>query len=130
MKTVKKIAEDYAHRVWDKRDLSAIDDLVHKDVLIHSILGDYKGQESMKKVVLSWLTGFPDLTLKNNDIINENDFVVMRWDAKGTHTGEFKGQPPTGKRVFYTGVTIYRISGSKIIEYWAYLDMQHIFNQL
>lgn len=127
---MKEIAEEYARRIWDEHDLTAIDDLVHKDIILHSLLGDFYGPGAMQKVVKVWITGFPNLKVINIASICEGDTVVLHWNAKGTHTGDFKGKKPTGKSVSYSGVTIYRIQDGKIIEYWAYLDMQHLFDQL
>ena len=63
--SIKAIAEDYADRVWNKKDLSAIDDYLDKAVVIHSLLGDYHGIEAMKEVVRAWLKAFPDLIVSN-----------------------------------------------------------------
>ncbi|MBA3604136.1 MAG: ester cyclase [Parachlamydiaceae bacterium] len=126
----KSIAEEYAHRIWNKKDMSVIDDLLHPKIVIHSLLGDYQGTEPMKKVVEAWLNAFPDLVVKNNSVICEQDLVVIQWQAQGTHLWEFKGIQATGLPVAYEGVTIYKICTSKIIEYWAYLDMQHLLHQI
>lgn len=124
------IAENYAKRIWDDKDLSAIDEWIDPECLIHSLLGNFRGPEPMKKVVGTWLNAFPDLSVKNIQIISENDLTVIHWEAKGTHQGEFKGLKSTGKPVSYAGVTIYRTHQDKIIEYWAYLDMQHLLKQI
>lgn len=126
----KKIAEEYAHTVWNAKEIDIIDRLINKDVLIHSLLGDFRGTQAMKEVVQVWLKGFPDLSVKNELIISENDLVSIQWSAQGTHKGEFKGKKPTGKPVSYSGVTVYRIKNGQIIEYWAYLDMQHLLSQI
>lgn len=128
--TFKNIAEEYADRIWNKKDLSVIEDLLHPKITIHSLLGDYHGQDAMKNVVKAWLTGFPDLSVKNIATVCEGDLVVIQWQANGTHQGEFKNIKPTGKPVIYQGVTIYRINDNKITEYWAYLDMQHLLSQI
>jgi steroid delta-isomerase-like uncharacterized protein len=128
--SAKKIAEEYAETVWNAKEIDVIDQLIHKDVLIHSLLGDFRGAQAMKEVVQAWLKGFPDLSVKNEVIISENDLVSIQWSAKGTHKGEFKGKKPTGKPVVYSGVTVYRIKNDQIVEYWAYLDMQHLLSQL
>lgn len=127
---VKNIAEDYANTVWNVKELRAIDRLVNKDVLVHSLLGDFRGLQSLKDVVQAWLKGFPDLLVKNELIISEGDLVSIQWSARGTHRGEFKSRKPTGNRVSYSGVTVYRINDNQIVEYWAYLDMQHVLNQI
>lgn len=127
---VKEIAEEYANRIWNQKEINTIDQLVHKDVLIHSLLGDFRGAQAMKEVVQAWIKGFPDLSVKNELIISENDLVSIQWSAKGTHKGEFKSKKPTGKPVSYSGVTVYRIKNDQIVEYWAYLDMQHLISQI
>lgn len=128
--TGKNIAKEYAHRIWDQQDLNAIHDLLDPGIIIHSSLGDFKGPEAMQKVVYAWLIGFPDLAVTNKAVICEHDLVVIHWQAKGSHNGSFKGIHPTGNSVSYDGVTIYRIKDYKIIEYWAYIDMQHLLNQI
>lgn len=126
----KEVAEAYANQVWNDKEIGAIDRFVHPDAVIHSLLGDYHGTKAMKEVVQAWLKGFPDLHVDNDIIISENDLVSIQWRAKGTHNGEFKGKKATGKSVAYSGVTVYRIKDGKIIEYWAYLDMQHLLSQI
>lgn len=127
---VKAVAKEYADRVWGKKDLHAIDELVDSNVIIHSLLGNYQGLDSMKKIVQSWQAGFPDLKVETIAVACENDRVFIQWKAKATHTGVFKGIAPTSRAVNYEGVSIYRVNMGKIIEYWAYVDMLHIIEQL
>lgn len=127
---MKEIAKTYVRRIWDDKDLSAIDNLIDQNCLIHSLLGNFKGPDFMKKVVSSWLIAFPDLKVENLLVMAENDLVTIQWQAKGTHLGPFKEIEPKGKSVAYEGVTIYRINHGKITEYWAYLDMQQLLKQL
>lgn len=126
----KVVAESFTARVWVHQDLSAIDDLLHKDVVIHSLLGDFYGRESMRRVVQTWLTGLPDLKVSTTAVVCEKDLAILHWSAKGTHLGSFKNINPTGKRVSYSGVSIYRVQDKKITEYWGYLDMKHLLDQL
>lgn len=128
--SIKEIAENYANKVWNDRDITIVDKVFHKDVVIHSRLGDFHGPQAMKDVVHAWLRGFPDLRVENDSITAENDLVTIHWRASGTHKGEFKGRQPTGKTISYSGVTLYRIKEGKIVEYWAYLDMQQLINQI
>ena len=113
---MKQVAETYAHRIWNDKDLKAIDELIHPDCVIHSLLGDFYGPESMKRVIQTWWSGFPDLVIRNIAIIAEKDLAVVHWQAHGSHLGEFKGINPTGRAISYAGVTIYRVSQSKIVE--------------
>ena len=62
----KEIAEEYAHQVWNEKQISAIDRFVHQDAVIHSLLGNYHGTKAMKEVVQAWLKGFSDLRVDND----------------------------------------------------------------
>lgn len=127
---VKTIAENYAEAIWNQKDLHVIDQLLHPEIVIHSLLGKFQGRQAMKDVVQAWLEAFPDLAVTTLSTLTEVDKVMIQWKAQGTHQGVFKGIQPTGKPVHYEGVTIYRIQEQKIIEYWAYLDMHYLFHQI
>ncbi len=130
LEIVKRVATEYAEKVWDEQDLSVIDRLLHPQIVIHSPLGDSRGPEAMRRVVQTWLTAFPDLVVTNAAIIAESDTVVIRFTATGTHRGDFRGRKPTGRQVAYSGVSIYRINAGQIIEYWAFLDLQQLLSQI
>lgn len=126
----KSIAQDYMERTWNRKDLMAIHEYLDDSIIIHSLLGDFSGIQAMKEIVQVWLKGFPDLRVNHENILADNDLVSIQWNASGTHLGEFKEKKPTQKRVFYRGSTVFRIISGKIVEYWAYVDMQHLFNQM
>lgn len=126
----KALAEQYAHTIWNQKDILIIDQLLHPEIVIHSLLGKFYGRQAMKDVVQAWLDAFPDLVVTTLSILAETDKVMIQWKAQGTHQGVFKGIQPTGKPVNYEGVTIYRIQSQQIVEYWAYLDMQYLFHQI
>ena len=59
---------------------------------------------------------FSDYHATNEDLIAEGDKVAARWTVQATHSGEFKGMAPTGKRVTITGITMVRIVEGKIAD--------------
>lgn len=123
-------AETYAKRIWDDKDLCAIEDHFDKNAVIHSSLGQFIGLESLKEVVKTWQRAFPDLKVENLHVFRSEDCVSIHWKAEGHQKGAFRGIEPTGKKVAYSGVTLYRLKEDKIIEYWAYLNLNHIIDQL
>jgi predicted ester cyclase len=62
---------------------------------------------------------FPDTRHALEDLVAEGDRVVARISARGTHTGELFGYPPTGRDVTMTAIAIYRIVAGLIVERWA-----------
>jgi len=73
---------------------------------------------------------FPDTLYSIEEMVAENDRVVLRVTTRGTHRGEFQGIAPTGRRVEFTGIVIYRIAGNKIAESWGELDFLRLMRQL
>ena len=77
-----------------------------------------------------WHAAFPDEQTVFDDQIAEGDKVVSRMTSTATHTGEFQGIPPTGKRITVTGIWIERIAEGKIVERWGVVDMLAVMQQL
>jgi predicted ester cyclase len=86
--------------------------------------------EDAKQEAANVRRGFPDLESTIEDLIAERDKVVAHWRAQATHTGEYMGIPPTGNRVNFTGISIYRIEGGKIAESWGVSDLVGMMQQL
>ncbi len=77
-----------------------------------------------------WHAAFPDEQTVFDDQLAEGDRVVSRMISTATHTGEFQGIPPTGKRIVVTGIWIERIADGKIVERWGVVDMLGVLQQL
>ncbi len=101
----------------NKRDLGTLDQLIG-------------GPEEWKRRLANLLTAFPDVQLIQEDQIAEGDQVVERWTIRGTHRGHFQGIPPTGKRVTYTGIDIFRIVDGKLVLVGQSVDRLGMMQQL
>lgn len=59
---------------------------------------------------------FPDLQTTIDEVLTVGDRVAVWWTARGTQQGALKqGIPPTGKVISWTGVSLYTISGGRIL---------------
>jgi predicted ester cyclase len=58
------------------------------------------------------------------DLLVDGDKVIARWTFTGTHKGQFFNILPSGRKVTYPIIAIYRIADGKIAEDW------HIFHTL
>jgi predicted ester cyclase len=65
-----------------------------------------------------------------DQLIADGDFVVVRWTATGTNSGEGNGLPATGRRIRSTGMTIYRFVDGRIAEEWSAFDRLGAYRQL
>jgi predicted ester cyclase len=74
--------------------------------------------------------GFPDVVSTIEDIIAEGDKVVAHWRSLATHQGNYMDIPPTGNRIEFTGISVYRIEEGKIAESWTVEDQFGLMQQI
>jgi predicted ester cyclase len=63
-------------------------------------------------------------------LVGEGDKVVARFTLTGTHSGNFQGVPPTGRRVTFPATDIYRFENGRIAEGWALMDFLSFLQQV
>lgn len=108
-----------------------IDELVAPNVSFHYPLFETHSAEVLKQQASFIHAVFPDVSVTIEEEIAEGDRVVMRWTQRGTYRGEWEaGIPPTGKSVTWTGISIYRIVGGKIVEERGEEDSQGLLQQV
>jgi len=100
-------------------DLDALDELMASELA-----------EEFKRDLAEIRRAFPDYAGTNVEQIAEGEKVANRFVFLGTHLGEFEGVTPTGKRVEFTGNSIDRMVGGKIVESWVEVDMFGVMRQL
>ena len=108
-----------------------IDELVAPDAVIRTPLPiEATGAELLKQVWAMLLRVYPDIHLTVEDLIGEGDKVVGRTTVTGTHRGEFMGVAPTGNRVTYNEVFIFRIADGRVVETWGVVDVYAQMKQI
>ncbi len=78
----------------------------------------------------AFLEGFPDLHLEVQDSAADEHMVAQRILFTGAHTGNFRGLPPTGRSVRFSGLEINRMVDGKVAEHWFQLDAVTLFEQI
>jgi predicted ester cyclase len=71
----------------------------------------------MIQYLVALMSTFPDFHKSTNDMVAEADKVVVRSTLQGTHKGTFAGIPTTGKHALIKGSEIFKIEGTKILEW-------------
>ncbi len=116
--------------VWNQGKMARIAEFYSPAHVEHSPSGPVHGQEGYKQYVMMYRTAFPDAHYTVEDQIADQDKVVTRWTARGTHQGPLMGIPPTGKQGTVTGIGIARFEGGKIVEAWTEFDALGMLQQL
>jgi predicted ester cyclase len=74
---------------------------------------------------------FPDLKMTVNMMVAEGDLVSVMWTFRGTHTAAgYGGIPPTGAKIAFRGITVWRIVDGKIRDEWTAFDEMTIYRQI
>ena len=120
----------HVEELFNKGDLSVADEIIAPNHVVHVPLGEFKGPEGLKQIVQMWRNAFPDGRFTIDDMVAEGDKVAVRYTWTGTHSGEYSGIAPTGKKVTMTAAFFYRFEGGKEVETLPYSDMLALYQQL
>lgn len=109
----KRIVRRYQD-IYNSNNLDALREVMADDVVMpRAMPGMPTRLEGARRVHETTLAGMPDWYTKIEGLIAEGDQVAARITMTGTHTGEFWGFPPTGKKVQFTGIYIVRLANGK-----------------
>jgi predicted ester cyclase len=73
---------------------------------------------------------FPDRVDIIEEVIAEGDRVGLLFRVTGTHTGNFFGIPPTGRRIDVYELALLRIVNGQMVEGWFMMDETGLMKQL
>jgi len=102
-----------------------VDELAAPDMLLqYSLHAPRRGRDDVRAFMVAFRDAFPDLNFWGTaDLIAEGDYVVGRWEGGGTHTGPafddfLVGALParSGRKMRFTGTTVLRVTGGRIVE--------------
>jgi nogalonic acid methyl ester cyclase/aklanonic acid methyl ester cyclase len=90
---------------------------------VDPVRGQLRGPEEFIDTVKNLRLAFPDLRHEEQAIITQGDMVVSIINVTGTNTGNFFILSPTGNKISYEAVHVYRIGeDGKIVEHKAIRD--------
>jgi predicted ester cyclase len=120
----KSIVRRWVEEGWNKHNLAVIDEVYAPNFVQHEPEPQtVNSSEALKQYLGTYLTAFPDLHLSIEDLIAEGDKVVWRFNSTGHQTGLFMGLPPTG-------IVIFRLEDSRIVEGWVNIDVLGLLQQV
>jgi steroid delta-isomerase-like uncharacterized protein len=125
------VVEQAFEEVWNGGEPDAVAHTYAEDCVFHFPRRDpLEGQDALREYVASLHTGFPDLQMRADRHVAEDDVVVTQLTATGTHEGTHRGLEPTGREVELSGVLIDRVEDGYIVETWVHLDTLGLMRQL
>ena len=125
----KKLVETLVKSVFQDHDFSLLDEIMRDDYLHHGD-GPPQWKAGFIKLHEQFIKAIPDFRYHPKKIIAEGDTVMMYSNVTGTHQGEWMGSSPTGNKINYDVVDIFRIDNGKIAEHWHVVDELALFTQI
>jgi steroid delta-isomerase-like uncharacterized protein len=119
--------------VWNKKSVSAIDEMLSPDVVLHGLSNDgspLKGPAGFKAFHAAFCSAFPDIHVDVPDMVEQGDRLAVRFVASGTHTGQGLGIDASGHRMQVDGMAIVRVQNGRIVEGWNLFDRLKLLNQI
>jgi len=90
----------------------------------------YDGTDEVRRYYDETRKAFPD---QRNEVIalhHAEDAVIVEFWLRGTHNGEFRGVPPTGKAFECRMAAFFLFEGSRLVNERVYFDAATILTQL
>jgi steroid delta-isomerase-like uncharacterized protein len=128
----KALARRLLDEAFNAGNIDVVDELVTPDFVNHdaALPEAVIGPDAAKASIQGYRSAFPDLRITIEEQIADDQGVVTRWSAKGTHQGDLMGMAPTGKQATVTGITLDRIVDGRIAESWTNWDTLGMLQQL
>jgi steroid delta-isomerase-like uncharacterized protein len=112
-----RLIERYYEELWNRWNPEAIEEIIAPDIVFRGSLGvSVAGKQEFARYVDKVRTAFPDFHNQIEDLFADDAKVAARLTYTGTHRGELFGMRPTGARVSYGGVALFRVREGQIAE--------------
>lgn len=117
---MKGLVRSYDAEVINGRDLDRVEDY----------FADERMVENVRRGCFSYFQSFPDLHVSIDELIAEGNKVFCRSTITGTHDGEYKGIPATGRHIATECAEVFTIADGKFVGYWCMTNVAGLLRQL
>ena len=126
----KSKALHYFEEYWNKNNSTALDELFHPQCAYPETPQYPPGPDGMKVVSNLVRDAISDYKLEILTVLADGDRVMVRNRQTGVHTGEFMGLAPSGARVTWGEISIFRFAGGQVVEGWFNVDLLGLVQQM
>ncbi|HZN41599.1 MAG TPA: ester cyclase [Planctomycetota bacterium] len=104
--------------------LDAVSQFFAKDYIAHLTDQDMTGGcEAIRGFAELYRQAFPDLVVDVKILVEGKDRVAWQRTLRGTHKGDFKGFPATGRPIVWRDMVTSRFRDGLIAEDWSISDL-------
>jgi predicted ester cyclase len=122
---------EYTRRVFNEHNPDLASEYLTPEVKWHGgLLGTVEGVANVTEMLRGFIGALPDLHAAEQDVVAADDSVAVRYVVEATHEGNLLGLEPTGRRVRWDALDVYRLADGMIVEEWAGDDLAAILYQV
>jgi len=116
-------------------NVAALDGVIAENYVQHDI-GQGHGRAGMQAAFQRYFQTFPDFHMTLEDSIITNDKIVARFQITATHDHPVQLNPnapvfpPTGKKLAWQGISVWRVADGKLVEHWDVDDLVGLAQQM
>ena len=115
----------------NRGELDRVGEFIHADIVDHERHPAMPtGADGVRAVFEAIRQGFPDHDAQVVHVIGEGDMVATYKTLTGTHTGNFFGIEPTGRRATIRIMDFVRYDDNLVVEHWGIVDLAGLQAQL
>ena len=118
---------------WNAHDPDAVAAVFAEHATIRDVgsTEPVEGRAAIRARVADLIRAFPDLRLRQLDLVVGEDANADRWEFSGTHRGEFLGMAATGRSINVEGATFSRFGeDGLVVEDVNFWDVPALLGQL
>ncbi|MET0762152.1 MAG: ester cyclase [Thermoleophilaceae bacterium] len=118
----------FVEAVWNQGRLELIEELIADDYVgrVACVESGVFGPQGVRRLVAGRRRAHPDLHVKIEDEIAEEDRVVTRWHATTKAAAARDGSARTGRTPCYAGISIIRLlAGKQVDSHTEYTSLTH-----
>ena len=115
--------------VINQGKLDLVDELFDSDFRTKTPQGEMD-RAGFKDYVAMWRAGFPDVHCEVRDVVESGDKIAWGITATGTHTGDFMGIPPSGRKIDFDSLNIATMRNGKGYRHEVVMDTLTMMTQL
>lgn len=128
---VRDLVRVFYEKFWNEVDLEKADEILHPDVTFRGSVGvGARGRREVCDYVLMVTTALSGYRCDVESLIADGDSAASKVRFSGIHTGDFLGNPPTGRRVEWIGAAFFTADESKLRDIWVLGDLDSLRSQL
>ncbi len=122
----------FYEEVWERGNTDFAYEVFAEDYVRHDLRATaaLSGPAGQKKIADDFRAAFPDLRVTVDFVFGEDEWVVGRWTATGTHTGVWGEIEPTGRSMTFSAVNVCRFENGKVAEIWNHRDDLGLMEQI